>query len=139
MLKMMLVIGAAVTAALVLLFWGIARSPVAKLLSEAGAWPAGSGDAEAVRLLENLASAPASHPQALRDRNQHAQRVCRWHEPGTRRGGSDARRAETAGSAASSKAFSPTSFRTSAIATSAEHNRRFGDSVPAHPLPDVPA
>jgi len=55
MLKMMLVIGAAVTAALVLLFWGIARSPVAKLLSEAGAWPAGSGDAEAVRLLENLA------------------------------------------------------------------------------------
>jgi len=55
MLKMMLVIGAAVTAALVLLFWASPDRPFAKLLSEAGAWPAGSGDAEAVRLLENLA------------------------------------------------------------------------------------
>jgi len=55
MLKLMLVIGAALTAALVLLFWGIAKSPTAKLLSAAGAWPAGSGDAEAVRLIENLA------------------------------------------------------------------------------------
>jgi len=55
MLKIMLVVGAAVTAALVLLFWGIARQPAAKLLSAAGAWPAGSGDVEAVHLIENLA------------------------------------------------------------------------------------
>jgi len=55
LLKMMLVIGAALTAALGLLFWGIGKSPAAKLLSEAGAWPAGSGEAEAARLLENLA------------------------------------------------------------------------------------
>lgn len=55
MLKLMLVIGAAVTAALGLLFWGISRSPTAKLLVEAGAQPAGSGEAEAARLLENLA------------------------------------------------------------------------------------
>lgn len=50
----MLVFGTALTAALALLFWGIARSPTAKLLSQAGAWPAGSGEAEAARLLENL-------------------------------------------------------------------------------------
>jgi heat shock protein HtpX len=55
MLKLMLVVGAALTAALVLLFWGIAKSPTAKLLSEAGAWPAGSDEVEAARLLENLA------------------------------------------------------------------------------------
>ena len=55
MLKLMLVFSAALTAALALLFWGIARSPTAKLLSAAGAWPAGSGEAEAARLLENLA------------------------------------------------------------------------------------
>ncbi len=55
LLKLMLVIGAAVAAALGLLFWGIARSPTAKLLVEAGAQPAGSGEAEAARLLENLA------------------------------------------------------------------------------------
>jgi heat shock protein HtpX len=53
--KLMLVFGAALTAALALLFWGIARSPTAKLLSAAGAWAAGSGEAEAARLLENLA------------------------------------------------------------------------------------
>ncbi len=55
MLELMLVVGAAVTAALCLLFWGILSSPTAKLLNEAGAWPAGSGEAEAARLLENLA------------------------------------------------------------------------------------
>jgi Zn-dependent protease with chaperone function len=55
LLQMMLTIGAAVTAVLGLLFWAIAKSPTAKLLSQAGAWPAGSADAEAARLLENLA------------------------------------------------------------------------------------
>lgn len=55
MLMLMLVVGAAVTAALGLLFWGIVNSPTAKLLVEAGAQPAGSGEAEAARLLENLA------------------------------------------------------------------------------------
>jgi heat shock protein HtpX len=54
MLELMLAIGTAVTAALGLLFWGIVRSPTAKLLSEAGAWPAGIGEAEAARLIENL-------------------------------------------------------------------------------------
>ena len=54
MWKLMVVFGAALTAALALLFWGIARSPTAKLLNEAGAFPAGGGEAEAVRLLENL-------------------------------------------------------------------------------------
>jgi heat shock protein HtpX len=55
MWKMMLIVGGALTAALGLLFWGIASSPTAKLLSQAGAWPAGSGEEAAARLLENLA------------------------------------------------------------------------------------
>ncbi|MGB7762835.1 MAG: M48 family metalloprotease [Bryobacteraceae bacterium] len=55
MLEIMLVIGAAVAAALALLYWGIARSPTPKLLNEAGAWPAGSGEAATASLLENLA------------------------------------------------------------------------------------
>lgn len=55
MLKLMLVIGTAVTAALGLLFWGIISSPTAKLLVQAGAQPAGSNEAAAARLLENLA------------------------------------------------------------------------------------
>jgi len=52
--ELMLVVGAAVTAMLALLFWGIFKSPTSKLLNEAGAFPAGNTEAEAVRLLENL-------------------------------------------------------------------------------------
>jgi heat shock protein HtpX len=55
LLELMLLIGTAVTALLGLLFWAIAKSPTAKLLSAAGAWPARSADAEAARLLDNLA------------------------------------------------------------------------------------
>jgi heat shock protein HtpX len=55
LLGLMLAIGAAVTALLGLVFWAIAKTPTVKLLSQSGAWPAGSDDAEAARLLENLA------------------------------------------------------------------------------------
>jgi len=55
LLELMLLISTAVTALLGLLFWAIAKSPTAKLLSAAGAWPARSADAEAARLLDNLA------------------------------------------------------------------------------------
>ena len=54
-IELMLVIGTALAATLGLLFWAIAKSPTAKLLSQAGAWPAGSADAEAARLIEDLA------------------------------------------------------------------------------------
>jgi heat shock protein HtpX len=54
LLELMLVIGTALTALMVLFFWGIAKSPTAKLLNEAGAFPAGANDVEAVRLVENL-------------------------------------------------------------------------------------
>src|ERR1035438_4092578 len=56
-----------------------------------------------------------------------------------RRGGSDARRAETAGSARARRRSRPRAFAHRQSRHPAEHNRRFGDSVPAHPLPDVPA
>ncbi|MGB7762837.1 MAG: M48 family metallopeptidase [Bryobacteraceae bacterium] len=65
MLEMMVVVGLAVTAALGLLYWGIAKSPTAKLLSEAGAWPAGDADQEAVRLVENLAIGAGLPPPKL--------------------------------------------------------------------------
>jgi heat shock protein HtpX len=41
-------------AALGILFWGIASSPTSRLLVQAGAQPAGSGETEARRILENL-------------------------------------------------------------------------------------
>jgi heat shock protein HtpX len=56
MLKLILAVGAAVTAALCLLLWAVFRSPTAKVLSDAGAWPAASGEAEAARLIEKLSS-----------------------------------------------------------------------------------
>ncbi|HEY1219142.1 MAG: M48 family metalloprotease [Bryobacteraceae bacterium] len=65
MMEMMVTAGVAVTAALALLYWGIARSPTAKLLSAAGAWPAGSGEEAAVRLVENLAIGAGLPPPKL--------------------------------------------------------------------------
>jgi heat shock protein HtpX len=65
LLKMMLLIGTGVTAALGLFFWAIAKSPTSKLLNEAGALPAGSGDIEAVRLLENLSIGAGLPPPKL--------------------------------------------------------------------------
>ncbi|HJZ97333.1 MAG TPA: M48 family metalloprotease, partial [Candidatus Solibacter sp.] len=55
MLKLMPVFGGAIMAAMGVLFWGIASSPTAKLLVQAGAVPAGENEAEAKRILENLA------------------------------------------------------------------------------------
>jgi heat shock protein HtpX len=55
MVKLMPVFGVALVAAMGILFWGIASSPTSKLLVQAGASPAGESEAEAKRLLENLA------------------------------------------------------------------------------------
>ncbi len=49
------VIALGLIAALGVLFWGIASEPTSKLLTQAGARPAGNGEAEAKRILENLA------------------------------------------------------------------------------------
>jgi heat shock protein HtpX len=55
LMKLMAVFGFALTAAMGVLFWGIASSPTAKLLVQAGAVPATENEAEAKRILENLA------------------------------------------------------------------------------------
>jgi heat shock protein HtpX len=55
MVKLMPVFGCALVAAMGILFWGIASSPTSKLLVQVGAQPAGEPEAEAKRLLENLA------------------------------------------------------------------------------------
>jgi heat shock protein HtpX len=49
------VVAAGLIAALGVLFWGIASSPTSQLLTQAGARPAGKEEAEAQRILENLA------------------------------------------------------------------------------------
>ncbi|MBS1856743.1 MAG: M48 family metallopeptidase [Acidobacteria bacterium] len=48
------VVAGGLIAALAVLFWGIASSPTSKLLTQAGARPAGKEEAEAQRVLENL-------------------------------------------------------------------------------------
>ena len=53
-MKLMPVVAAALIAALGVLFWGIASSPTSRLLVQAGANPAGPGEEEVRRLLENL-------------------------------------------------------------------------------------
>ena len=53
--RLMVVFALGLIGVLGLLFWAIASSPVAKVLAFAGARPAGQADAEAKRLLENLA------------------------------------------------------------------------------------
>jgi heat shock protein HtpX len=55
MLKLMPVFGMALIASMGILIWGIAASPTSKLLVQAGAQPATESEAEAKRLLENLA------------------------------------------------------------------------------------
>ncbi len=55
MARLMVVFALGLIGVLGLLFWGIASSPVAKILAFAGARPAGAPEAEAKRLLENLA------------------------------------------------------------------------------------
>ena len=55
MFRLMVVFALGLIGVLGLLFWAIASSPVAKVLAFAGARPAGPADAEAKRLLENLA------------------------------------------------------------------------------------
>jgi hypothetical protein len=55
MLKLMPVFAGGLIAAMGILFWGIASSPVSKLLVQVGAQPAGESEADAKRLLENLA------------------------------------------------------------------------------------
>ena len=54
-MKLMPVLAAALISALVLLFWSIASSPTSRLLVQAGARPAVQAEAEAQRVLENLA------------------------------------------------------------------------------------
>jgi heat shock protein HtpX len=53
--KLMPVFAGALIAAMGILFWGISSSPTSKLLGQAGAQPAGDSEAEARRILENLA------------------------------------------------------------------------------------
>jgi len=54
-MKLVPVFAGALMAAMGILFWGIASSPTSKLLVQAGAMPATEAEAEAKRLLENLA------------------------------------------------------------------------------------
>jgi heat shock protein HtpX len=54
-LRLMAVFALGLIGGLALLFWAVASSPVAKVLAFAGARPAGPQEAEAKRLLENLA------------------------------------------------------------------------------------
>jgi heat shock protein HtpX len=51
----MAIVAAALSGALGLLFWGLASSPTSRVLTLCGARAAGPGEAEAKRLLENLA------------------------------------------------------------------------------------
>ena len=54
-MKLMPVIAGGLLAAMGVLFWGIASSPTSRLLAQAGARPAGDAEADARRILENLA------------------------------------------------------------------------------------
>jgi heat shock protein HtpX len=63
--EIIIVVAGGLTALLGLLFWSVAASPTSKILAMCGARPGGSGEMEARRLLENLASSAGLPPPKL--------------------------------------------------------------------------